>query len=252
VTRYGEWRRAPEGVVPALSGIDTEAAMAIVGGVRARGGGWAHPDEAQRLAAAAGIAVAPGAEARNEDAAVIAAGQIGYPVVIKAFGPAIVHKTEVGAIRLHVGTEDEVRRAWRDLATRLGESMTGVLVQAMAAPGIDMLIGAVEDPAFGPVVACALGGTTAELFADSAFRLAPLTDLDARAMVEGLRSLPLLRGYRGAPPVDEAALRDALLRLSALVVACPDIQEMDVNPLRILPRGVSALDVRIRITASGS
>jgi len=112
-----------------------------------------------------------------------------------------------------------------------------------------MLVGAVDDPSFGPLVACALGGTTAELFADSAFRIAPLTDLDARSMTNELRSAPLLRGYRGAPIADEAALHDAVLRLSALVMLCPQIQEIEINPLRVLSRGTIALDARARIEA---
>jgi acetyl coenzyme A synthetase (ADP forming)-like protein len=250
VTRYGERRREPEGCVPVLPDVDLTAARRVVRDVLSRGGGWAKPDEAQQLLTAAGIAVAAGSEAVSEDAAVCTANRIGYPVAIKAFGPAIVHKTEVGAIRLHVADADGVRRSWRDLASALGDRMTGVFVQAMAPAGVDMLIGAVEDSAFGPLVACALGGTTAELFADSAFRLAPLTDRDAHAMIDELRSVPLLRGYRGAPVADEPALRDALLRLSMLVMTCPEIREIDVNPLRILPRGVCALDVRVRLTPS--
>jgi acetyl-CoA synthetase (ADP-forming) len=105
----------------------------------------------------------------------------------------------------------------------------------------------VLDPTFGPVLACATGGTQAELFADGQFRLHPLTDADTDAMVNGLRGAALLRGYRGAPPADEAALKTALLRLSALVGWCPEIQELDVNPLLVLTRGVRAVDARIRI-----
>jgi acyl-CoA synthetase (NDP forming) len=167
-------------------------------------------------------------------------------VALKAAGPAIVHKTELGAVRLDLGDEAAVRGAWQDFTTRLGDKMTGVLVQEMASAGLDMLIGAVEDPAFGPVVACALGGTAAELVGDSTFRIAPLTDVDAQRMIDGLRSAPLLRGYRGAARADEAALRDALLRLSWLMMQCPEIQEIDINPLRVTPAGVRALDVRVR------
>jgi acyl-CoA synthetase (NDP forming) len=115
-----------------------------------------------------------------------------------------------------------------------------------------MLLGMVLDPTFGPVLACATGGTQAELFADGQFRLHPLTDADADAMVNGLRGAALLRGYRGAAPADEAALKNALLRLSALVALCPEIQELDVNPLLVLPRGVRAVDARIRVDGSAA
>ena len=247
VTRYGEWRRAPEGAVQSPDGLAMPAVEAAVRDVLGRGGGWARPGEMTRLLAAAGIAQPAGRECATEDDAVGAADGMGYPVVVKAFGPAIVHKTEMDAVRLDVTSASEVRLVYQDLAVKLGQTMSGVLVQQQADPGVDMLVGAVEDPAFGPVVACALGGTTAELFADTAFRLAPLTDLDARAMVDALRSAPLLRGFRGASVCDETRLRDALLRLSAVVMACPEIQEIEINPLRVSAHGVLALDARARI-----
>ena len=125
--------------------------------------------------------------------------------------------------------------------------MTGGLVQEMVADGLEMLVGVVEDPTFGPVVACAPGGTTAELFADNTFGLTPLTDRDAQSMIDKLRCAPLLRGFRGAAAVDEPGLRDTLLRLSALVTLCPEIQEIEINPLRVRRDGVTALDVRARI-----
>jgi acetyl coenzyme A synthetase (ADP forming)-like protein len=246
-TRYGEWRMAPEGCVPTFTDIDTDTARSVVTAVLARGGGWARPSEAQRLLTAAGISIAPGMEALDEAAAVQVAESVGYPVALKAFGPAIVHKTELGAIRLDLKDAEAVRGAFRTLKGALGDSMTGALVQEMVTDGLEMLVGAVEDPAFGPVVACALGGTTAELFADNAFGLTPLTDLDARSMIDGLRCAPLLRGYRGAPVADEAALRSTLLRISALATLCPEIQEIEINPLRVLSEGVKALDVRVRI-----
>ena len=247
VTRYAEWRRAPEGTVPTAPDLDTGRARAIVRDVLARGGGWAQPEEAGRLIAAAAIPCLRGEEAVNEDAAVAAARRIGYPVALKVFGPAVVHKTELDAIRLGVDTDEHVRTTYREFLSRLGDAMTGVFVQEMAGAGVDMLIGAIDDPSFGPVIACAFGGTTAELLADSAIRLGPLTDLDAGAMVSALKSAPLLRGYRGQRVADEAALRQALLQLSALVMLCPEIQEIDINPLRVLPVGVRALDVRVRI-----
>jgi hypothetical protein len=125
--------------------------------------------------------------------------------------------------------------------------MTGGLVQEMVTGGVEMLLGMVLDPTFGPVMACATGGTQAELFADGQFRLHPLTDADADAMVNGLRGAALLRGYRGARPADEAALKTALLRLSALIGWCPEIQELDLNPVLVLPKGIRAVDARIRI-----
>jgi acyl-CoA synthetase (NDP forming) len=245
--RYGEWREAPAGAVPELPGVDLERARSPVSAVLARGGGWARPGEAAELLDAIGIPQARGIEAVTEAQAVDAAAAIGYPVALKAFGPEIVHKTELRAIELNVADEAAVRRVFGALRSALGNAMLGVLVQEMAGPGIEMLVGALDDPAFGPVVACGFGGTNAELFADTAFRIAPLTDLDAASMLKHLRCAPLLSGYRGVPASDAAALQDAVLRMSALVTAMPEIREIEINPLRVFASGVRALDVRARI-----
>jgi acetyltransferase len=117
----------------------------------------------------------------------------------------------------------------------------------METTGVEMLVGATEDPTFGPVVACATGGVLAELIHDAEFRLHPLTDRDAEEMVNSLRGAVLLRGHRGSPVADESALRQALLRLSAVVGANPQIQEIEINPLCVLTSGVVALDVRVRV-----
>jgi acyl-CoA synthetase (NDP forming) len=144
-------------------------------------------------------------------------------------------------------SDEALSRAWRDLVARLGGQMTGAFVQEMVRGGVEMLVGAVEDPTFGPVIACATGGTFTELFADSQFRLHPLGRQDADDMVGGLRGSRLLAGYRGGAPADRAALVDALLRLSTIVGVCPEIVEIEINPLAVLPSGVRALDVRVRI-----
>ena len=176
-----------------------------------------------------------------------AARQLGYPVVVKAVGPKLVHKTRAACGRRQPAGCRRVGTAWADFETRLGGAMTGALVQEMVSGGIEMLVGMVEDATFGPVLACAFGGTLTEILADSQFRLHPLTDRDARSMVSELRGAKLLSGFRGAPPVDVAALEDTLSRLSVLVDLAPEIRELDVNPLMVLPTGVRALDTRIRI-----
>lgn len=244
---YGDWRRQTEAAPATFDDVDRDGARAIVDRVLQSGGGWLTPDDAQALVSAVRIPTAVSRSATNEDGVVEAADRIGYPVVLKAIGPAILHKTEVGAVRLRLQTAGDVRNAWRDLTRRLGGTMTGGLVQEMVEGGVEMLVGAVEDPTFGPVLACATGGTLAELLADMQFRLHPLNEREAAAMIDGLRGARLLRGHRGAPPANEPALREALLRLSALVELCPEIRELDVNPLVVLEHGVRALDVRVRV-----
>jgi acetyl-CoA synthetase (ADP-forming) len=116
----------------------------------------------------------------------------------------------------------------------------------MVPGGVELLVGGVVDPTFGPLVGCGSGGVLVDLIGDTTFRLHPLTDLAAADMVEGLKSMRLLRGYRGQPPADEPAAIETLLRVSALMSIAPEIQELDINPLKVLARGAIALDVRVR------
>jgi acyl-CoA synthetase (NDP forming) len=243
----GEWLQAPAGHVPVFNDIDHATARTVMSHALGRGGGWLTPAESQTLLTAVRIPTAAAEVATSESGAVDAAARIGYPVALKVIGPEIIHKSEVGGVIVDVRTPEAAAAAWRDLKTRLGERMTGALVQAMVGAGVEMLLGITDDPTFGPVVACAMGGTLAELLEDSAFRLHPLTEQDAAAMIDRLKGARLLRGYRGAPRADERALRDCLLRLSALLEICPEIRELDINPLRVLPAGARALDVRVRI-----
>lgn len=249
VAQYAEWRRTPPGTVPTLGGLSPTLARAVIDSVLQRGGGWLSAVEANALMAAAGIATPPSHMARTVDDAVTVADRIGYPVAIKGVGTALVHKTEHKAVRLNLKSAAEARDAARELSTSLGDKMDGLLVQKMISGGAEMMLGAINDPAFGHVVVCGTGGVLIELLADSQCRLYPLTGNDAVEMVEGLRGVRLLRGYRGAPPADVGAFQEAVLRISALVGLCPEIQELDVNPLAILTEGVSALDVRVRVSA---
>ena len=130
--------------------------------------------------------------------------------------------------------------------------MTALLVQRMVPAGIEMIVGAVQDPLFGPLIACGTGGVLVDVLADTAFRLHPLSTADAAGMVDALRGARLLRGYRGAPPADEAALRDVLLRVSELVTTAPEIQELDLNPVIVLTSGARVADVRVRIAPRSS
>lgn len=185
------------------------------------------------------------------DEAVDAAVSVGLPVALKAVGASLLHKTEHRALRLNLESRLAVRKAAAELTEALGDRMEGLLVQPMVNGGAEMMIGAINDPVFGHVVVCGSGGVLVDLLADSACRLHPVTDRDAREMVESLKGVRLLRGFRGAEPADEPAFRDAILRISALVGLCPEIEELDLNPVKVLPGGVSAIDVRVRIAVRG-
>ena len=250
-TAYGTWLRTPVDPVPSFPDLDRAAARTIVDGALARGGGWLTPDEAQSLARAVRIDVPRAIEVHTAEEAVAAAEAIGGPVVLKAVGPSILHKTESGAVKLGLDAAT-IRAAWDEMTGRLGTIdhggvMAGGLVQAMVSGGVEMLVGVTDDPTFGAVMVCASGGILAELLHDADFRLHPLSARDAEDMIASLRAAALLKGHRGSPPADVAALKDVLLRVSALVSYCPEIQELDINPLSVRTRGATALDIRIRV-----
>ena len=246
---YGEWKRRPPGRIPELAGVDSERwrARRIVEQALARGGGWLGPIEAEQFLSAFGISTAAMRLVRTAAESAAAARDLGFPVALKAVGPAILHKTEVGGVRLGLADAEAVVAAARDLKTRLGDGLTEFLVQAMVPGGVEVIAGVTQDPTFGPLVLYGSGGTLVELMADVAFRLQPLTDADVDSMLDEVRGTALLRGFRGQPLLDESALKDLLLRLSALVEACPEVREMDLNPVKILPRGARVVDARIRI-----
>jgi acetyl coenzyme A synthetase (ADP forming)-like protein len=244
---YGEWRREPPGRVPRFADIRREDARAVIDAALGRGGGWLDPRETEALLSSLGIPAAPVRLARDAKEAVAAARELGYPVVLKAVGPTIVHKTEVGGVKLDLADDEAVRDALRDLQKRLGATMTEALIQKQVAGGVEVIVGATFDPTFGPLILYGSGGTLVELVADAAFRLHPLTDADAAAMLQEVRGTARLRGWRGAPPADEAALRELILRVSALQELCPEVREMDLNPVKVLAHGAVVVDARVRV-----
>jgi acetyl coenzyme A synthetase (ADP forming)-like protein len=247
VTAYGEWRRKPSGTVPTFDDIRVEDAKSIVDKVLARGGGWLSPVEIGDLFSAARIPAAKSQLVVNLDDALIAAKKIGFPVALKATGPTIIHKTEVGGVALNLADEAAVRRAYDDMATRLGADLTGVMIQEMVAGGVEVVVGATLDKTFGPLVLYGSGGILVELLNDVAFRINPLTDTDVREMIGEVKGTALLRGYRGSHTADEAALSEIILRVSALLEICPQIQEMDANPVKVLESGAMVVDARVRV-----
>jgi acyl-CoA synthetase (NDP forming) len=181
-----------------------------------------------------------------------AADELGGAVALKAVAQGLVHKTEVGAVQLGLGSPTHVEAAATEMAAAVehaGHRVDRFLVQRMVPAGVEMLIGVVHDPLFGPVIACGAGGTSVELLRDVSVRITPLTDRDPVEMLTSLATFPLLEGYRGAPPGDVAALEDAILRVSAMVEAHAEIAELDCNPVVVLPTGVTVVDARVRVAA---
>jgi acetyl coenzyme A synthetase (ADP forming)-like protein len=248
-TAYAEWRRRPIGSVRKLDDVDAEQLRAIVDRKLAAGGGWLDPLDVIAMLHATRIPSALAEQVTSVFDAVQAAMRMGFPVVVKALGPTLLHKSEAGAVKLNLQDEREVRESYLELESRLGDAMTGALVQQMIPGGVEVMLGATQDPTFGHVVVFGAGGTLVEILADVAFRIHPLTDVDAEDMVAEVRTARLLRGVRGAKAADVAALHDILMRLSALIEICPEIRELDINPLKVLEQGAIAVDARVRIEA---
>jgi acyl-CoA synthetase (NDP forming) len=207
------------------------------------GGGWLDPEQTRRLLEAYELPIVPERLAATPAAAVEAAAELGYPVVVKT-AAAGAHKTEQGGVILDLGDGDAVRAA----AEKIGGP---VLVQPFVRGGAELLAGAVQDPVFGPLVAFGPGGVLAELIGEAQFRLAPLTDLDAQELVRSGKAGRLVAGFRGAPAADEAALVDLLLRLSLLAEDLPEVVELDLNPVLALPDRCFAVDARVRVAERG-
>ena len=246
-TEYGTWRRRRIGDRPSLARIQHDAVRDVIDRAMARGDGWLTPWETQALVEGIGITVAATRVTTTLEDTIAAARECGYPVALKAAGPEIVHKTDVGGVILGIANEVDLREAYATLTSRVGDTMTATVVQHMVPGGVELLIGATVDPMFGPVVACGMGGVLVDLLHDTTFRLHPLTEVDATDMVTGLKSVALLRGYRGHAPANEHAVVDALLRVSALVEICPEIQEVEINPLKVFEHGACAVDGRVRV-----
>jgi len=177
---------------------------------------------------------------------------MGGTVALKAISPGLVHKTDAGMVRLQL-KPDAVLAVAEDMNARLrasGHAPGGFVVQRMSAPGVEMIVGVVHDPQFGPVVACGAGGVLVELLKDVSVRLTPITALDADEMVRALRTYPLLTGYRGAPARDVPALVDTIMRVGALVDAHPEIGELDLNPVIVHEHGATIVDARVQIVAA--
>jgi acetyl coenzyme A synthetase (ADP forming)-like protein len=246
---YSEWRRRPPGSVPNLDGFDRDRAQQIVDDFLAEAGhqGWLPAKLIDELLAAIGVAVLVAATVHNPAAAAAEGVKLGFPVALKALGPELIHRSDVGGVRLGLATDREVSGSYREMASRLGERMTGALVQRMAQPGVEMIIGVTLDPLFGPLTMLGLAGVATELLGDRSFRVLPLTDADAAELVRSLRASPLLFGYRGSPPVDIAALEDVLQRVARLAAVVPQLAELDLNPVIVSPSGVEIVDARARI-----
>jgi acyl-CoA synthetase (NDP forming) len=252
--RYSQYRNLAEGRIIKFLDIDEEITRNdFVSTVQiADEGSWMLPERALELLERYGIQTVETRVAFSGHEAAQHAREMGLPVVMKVRSCTIVHKTDVGGIALDLTTEDQVRKAFDRIKAGIealgrGEEMEGVILQPVLSDGQEMIIGMSQDPLFGPLIMVGLGGVHVEVVKDVAFSLHPLRDVDPERMFEQLKGLALLKGWRGSKPRDIKALKEVLLRFSALVEDFPEIDQVEMNPLLVLEEGKGCVAVDARV-----
>ncbi len=245
------------GVIPVFGDVDTPKGREIVQGVLTRDTKrpvWTTPDEMNALLASHGVRLVTTETAATAEEAAAIAARLDCPIAVKLHSSTLTHKTDVGGVILNVASPEETIEAFNTIKSRLAAlgleaQMQGVMVQPMIDEGVEAIVGVTQDAALGHVIMFGLGGVYAELLEDTTARLLPITDQDAREMVGMVKMSKILTGYRGSAPLDTASIEDLLLRISALVEAIPQISEMDLNPVKVLPKGQGyrVVDSRIAI-----
>jgi acetate---CoA ligase (ADP-forming) len=251
LARYHAWLTRPRTSVMTFP-VDRAAVEATLARARASGTTVLPEYAARSLLQAYGLRFPKVEIVRTLDEAVAAAGQIGYPIVMKVASPDISHKTDVGGVAVGIGDAEGLRAAWdrmqRSLRTNAPNArIEGFELQEQVTGGKEVLIGVQRDPSFGPIVVFGMGGIYVEVLRDVTFRLAPLRALSAQHMVESVKAYPLLKGVRGEPPSDVAALTEAIERVSQFAVEVPEVVELDINPMIVRAQGKGAVAVDARI-----
>lgn len=249
--RRARWLERGESPTLPSAGQAAQRARALLAEVRQRGYRALDAAAGRALLEIYGIPTPQDRLATTPEEAARFAAEIGFPVALKLASPDILHKTEVGGVLLNISDEAAAREGWQTIVGRARAAypraeIRGVQVQPMIVGAQEVILGVKRDPIFGPLMMFGLGGVYVEALADVSFRLAPLSQTDAEEMIDEVRSAKLLQGLRGAPPADRPALVEAILRLGQLAAECDEIEELDINPLMVLPagKGVLAVDVR--------
>jgi acyl-CoA synthetase (NDP forming) len=214
--------------------------------------GFVPEEVAFQVLEAYGFPVLPWGVAKTPEEAVSVARQIGYPVVLKVLSPDVVHKFDVGGVQLNLNSDSDVRQAFDKILNSVKQHLPearieGVIVQAMAKKGREVILGLKRDPQFGPILMFGLGGIYVEILKDVTFRFAPVRELGAYRMVRDIRTYRLLEGVRGEPPADIDKIVECIERLSQLAIEQDLIEELDINPLIVYPQGEGAVVVDVRI-----
>jgi acetyl-CoA synthetase (ADP-forming) len=206
--------------------------------------------EAKTVCADYGIPVTKFKLAKSETEASRFAKELGFPVVLKIVSPDIIHKSDVGGVAIGLKDAEAVKNAFEQIMKNVKKHdakarIVGVLVQEMAPPSTEVIVGAIKDPQFGPALMFGLGGIFVEVLKDVTFRIAPITVDEARDMISEVKAYPLLKGYRNTPPADVGAIVKILLSTSKLIMEHQEIKELDLNPIMVYEKGAKTVDARI-------
>lgn len=263
--RYRKWQQGGDGALPPVDRKQAELSRLIarqeLAASKAAGrGGWLVPVAASRLLESYGVPLVTGHVVGGIDEAVAVAARIGYPVVIKAADPTVVHKTDRGLVRTGLTGADEVRDAAAAMITELGDGPAGhdaLLIQPQLGGGVELAFGVVRDPSFGPLVMVAAGGVAIDVWSDRVFLMPPFGRSEAARAIRRLRIWPLLAGHRGSAPADVAGLEELLLGLGRLSANVPEVAELDLNPVIAVPgtagtpARIACVDVKVRLAEAG-
>ena len=206
--------------------------------------------EAKNLCALYDMPVTAITVAETEEKAVEAAKKIGYPIVLKIVSPQVLHKSDAGGVLIDIKDEKGLREGYNTILKNVKEhvpdaEITGILVQEMAPNGTEVIVGSTDDPTFGPTIMFGLGGIFVEILKDVSFRLAPINRTDAEEMVKEIKAYKILEGARGMPPADQETIVNILLATSKMLIECPEIKELDMNPVLVYEKGARIVDARV-------
>jgi len=226
------------------------AVLNVFAQARKEGRSYLLEPEAKMVCMEYGIPVTRFKVAGTPEEAVKFADGIGYPVVLKIVSPDIIHKFDVGGVVLNLKSPSEVKEAYESILKNVKKhkpdaKILGVLVQEMAPSSTEVIVGATKDPQFGPALMFGLGGIFVEVLKDVTFRIAPITEQEAREMITEVKAYPILKGYRGQPPADIDAIVNILVNTSKLVMDHQEIKELDLNPIMVYEKGAKIVDARI-------
>jgi acyl-CoA synthetase (NDP forming) len=228
----------------------------IINGALSSGRNFLLEPESKEVVDSYGMPVTKFKIAKTVEEAVKSSSEIGYPVVIKIVSPDVLHKSDVGAVKINLKNADEVRAAFGEIMKNVKKfksdaKIIGVIVEQLAPQGNEVIVGMAKDPQFGPALMFGLGGIFVEVLKDVAFRIAPLTEYDAREMIQEIKGYPVLTGIRGQKPADINSIVDIILKVSKLVTEHANIEQLDLNPILVYEKGARIVDARIILSTDG-